>query len=724
MKHIYLILSVLLFFSLYTSCLDDPDMDTRLQNAKKPEVSQVEKVDVFASTIKLKASIVKEHGSPIRECGVCWGEDETALPIEHIRNSRKAKADKINGKDFTATISNLKDSTKYYIYAYAINEIDTAFSGYLACTTVRGVGDVSTLPVDSSKMKATSAWLEGLVKSRGEGIEQLGFYYSEKNREPNPELDSVVYYTGVDLTSVDTFSCQITNLKPAKLYYVRAFAKNRFGEFSFNVDSFRTTDGKPHIGSVSIDSTSFTSADLSAILSQEGDSPVKTFGFCWSVDEKEPTIQGGADTIICTKLTDQKFNGRIRNLESSKTYYARAYATNDFGTSYSSVIVQISTKNKEPNLSTFPLEEGALKDGSATVGGKLLNGGESEAVKWGICWSENKIPTIKDAHIENPDSLFTCTLSNLTGATTYYYRAYATNKSGLTGYGSVQQFRTPNIFEDVTLSGMSNRISSAAFTAGNTAYIVGGDQGPSRSKDLLSYIAGSDKWNPMIEYLCASGRMTACVKDGLAYVMGGLSASEKLASFYIYDVSPNVWIDKLPTPDWSPRYDAISFAYRDSIYLLGGEANGKSSELWRYDIVNKSWKMITGFPKAQDRGMALVVDNKVYAGLGDGAGGQLWYASDSLTNWTLVSPTKTNVGIVHAAVYLKNEKWNSFFMINKSGKIWEYQLSNTKWIEHKAFPISENYHMFILQDKIYILGQNLYNDSYFKTYDPAWDPGK
>lgn len=726
MKHIYLILPVLLFFSLFTSCLDDPDMDTRLQNAKKPEVSQVEKVDVFASTIKLKASILKEHGSPIQECGVCWGEDETTLPIEHIRNNRKAKADKIEGKNFTATISNLKDSTKYYIYAYAINEIDTAFSGYLACTTIKGVGEVSTLPLDSSKVKATSAWLKGLVKSRGEGIEKLGFYFSETNREPCSELDSIVYYGGTDFATVDTFSCQITNLKPEKLYYVRAFAKNHFGEFSFNVDSFRTTDGKPRVLNIAIDSTSFTSADLSAILSEEGDSPIKTFGFCWSVNEKEPTIKGGADTIICTKLTHQKFNGRIRNLESSKTYYARAYATNDFGTSYSAVTVQISTKSKEPNLSTFPLEEGALKDGTATVGGKLLNGGESEAVEWGICWSgTNKVPTIKDFHQASPDSLFTYTIPNLTGASTYYYRAYATNKSGLTGYGSVQQFRTPNIFEDVPLNGMSNRMYSAAFTIEDIAYIVGGDQGPTRSDELLSYSVGNGKWNPLTAYPQASGRMAACVHGNFAYIMGGLSQPDELNLFQAYDVSVNRWID-LGVPNWNPRYDAVGFAYRDSIYLLGGEwQSKKSSELWRYDITNKLWKKITDkFPVAQERGIALVADNKVYAGLGNGAEGKLWYASDSLTTWTLVSSSKPDLGIVTSAVYLKNDSWNSFFMINTLGKIWEYQLSNAKWIEHKAFPISTNYHMFILQDKIYILGQNLYSDSYFKSYDPIWDPGK
>ena len=39
-------------------------------------------------------------------------------------------------------------------------------------------------------------------------------------------------------------------------------------------------------------------------------------------------------------------------------------------------------------------------------------------------------------------------LPSLKGATIYYARTYATNKSGLTGYGEVKSFTTPNIFEN------------------------------------------------------------------------------------------------------------------------------------------------------------------------------------------------------------------------------------------------------------------------------------
>ena len=75
---------------------------------------------------------MKENGLPVKECGVCWSTQTGTEPLGNMRNKRYTKADKIENHNFTATISNLEDSTKYYVYAYAINDIDTAFkSTYL-----------------------------------------------------------------------------------------------------------------------------------------------------------------------------------------------------------------------------------------------------------------------------------------------------------------------------------------------------------------------------------------------------------------------------------------------------------------------------------------------------------------------------------------------------------------------------------------------------------------
>ena len=178
MKHIYSIfLSAVSLLWMLSGCVEDPDMDTRLQKAKAPEVSETSmEGEAYASSITLKAQIMKENGLPVKECGVCWSTQTGTEPLENMRNKRYTKADKIENHNFTATISNLEDSTKYYVYAYAINDIDTAFSKTEgAYTTINGIGEVATLDVDSATVKATSTWVKGKVKNRGVGCHRHRF---------------------------------------------------------------------------------------------------------------------------------------------------------------------------------------------------------------------------------------------------------------------------------------------------------------------------------------------------------------------------------------------------------------------------------------------------------------------------------------------------------------------------------------------------------------------
>lgn len=731
MKYIYLIfLSAVSFLWMFSGCVEDPDMDTRLQNAKAPEVSETSmEGEAHASSITLKARIMKENGLPIKECGVCWSTQKGTEPLDNMRNQRYAKADKIENHNFTATMSNLKDSTKYYVYAYAVNDVDTAFSKTEGTyTTINGIGEVATLEVDSATIKATSTWVKGKVKHKGVGIEKLGFYYKKKEQaggiEPSDQ-DSVITYEGSDLATVDTFSCQITNLEPETWYYVRAFAKNQFGEFAFNVDSFRTTDGKPLVGKLNLikDSTTFTTADLSAFLINEGDAPVSAYGFCWSVEEG-PTVE--ADTIACTNLADDgKFTGRIRGLESAKKYYARAYAVNDFGTVYSEEEITISTKSEKPNILTFPITSDSIKsDGTVHIGGELQNGGNSAATEWGICWSSsNKEPSIKDDHVIVEDTLFMYALPSLKGATVYYARTYATNKSGLTGYGEVKSFTTPDIFESRNIYPGANRQFSAGFVLEDQnsvprIYVIGGDLGGERSKEMFGYNVETDEWIPMAECPNAYSQMSAAVYKNQAYLFGGINKQTIGDKYQIYNLDNN-WSE---SDQLLRRFGSVSFVYRDSLYVLGG-SDGKNNmnEILRYDQ-ERSLKAIAEFPARQRGGIVQVVGDKVYAGLGEGGSGirnGFWESSDSLKLWTPISiPDK--IGSVSSGVY--DEQRNSFFMIDNNGKIWEYNLSSGEWTARSLLGYRmNNYHMFMLNGIIYILGQDLYYANKFIMYNPIWD---
>ena len=63
-------------------------------------------------------------------------------------------------------------------------------------------------------------------------------------------------------------------------------------------------------------------------------------------------------------------------------------------------------------------------------------------------------------------------LPSLKGATIYYARTYATNKSGLTGYGEVKSFTTPDIFENKSIYPGANRQFSAGFILNDQTQVL------------------------------------------------------------------------------------------------------------------------------------------------------------------------------------------------------------------------------------------------------------
>jgi uncharacterized protein (TIGR02145 family) len=79
----------------------------------------------------------------------------------------------------------------------------------------------------------------------------------------------------------------------------------------------------------------------------------------------------------------------------------------------------------------------------ASSGGIITSEGSSTIIDKGICWSTSPSPTISSTKASSGAgaSSFTSLMMNLSPATTYYYRAYATNSVG-TAYGMTLKFGT------------------------------------------------------------------------------------------------------------------------------------------------------------------------------------------------------------------------------------------------------------------------------------------
>ena len=110
--------------------------------------------------------------------------------------------------------------------------------------------------------------------------------------------------------------------------------------------------------------------------------------------------------------------------------------------SSSCVITEINREVRDiPVLSTTDIIQ--ITQTTAVVEGEIIHDGGSRITSRGVCWSIDKTPTLRDNKRSkgNGTGRFTNTIVRLEPGTTYYVRAYATNRNG-TVYGNVKSFTT------------------------------------------------------------------------------------------------------------------------------------------------------------------------------------------------------------------------------------------------------------------------------------------
>jgi hypothetical protein len=178
-----------------------------------------------------------------------------------------------------------------------------------------------------------------------------------------------------------------------------------------------------------------------------GGNAITSSGICWSINPN-PTLldstNSNGNLIGNTSLN-------LINLSPGTTYYVRAYATNAGGTAYGNQLV-FTTGAALPTLST--LNASNITFNSAIVGGNVTNDGGAPVTQRGVCWSTTQNPTLANSSLIIGSGLgsFNDTITGLSGNTTYYVRAFATNSSG-TAYGNQISFTTFNSPTPISCTG-------------------------------------------------------------------------------------------------------------------------------------------------------------------------------------------------------------------------------------------------------------------------------
>ncbi len=205
-----------------------------------------------------------------------------------------------------------------------------------------------------------------------------------------------------------------------------------------NGSTIGVTADPPQITTAGVSDISTSFATSGGNIPSDGGSAVTVRGVVWN--------KTGTPTISDSKTEDGTGSGafisNVSGLTAGTTYYIRAYAINDAGTSYGEE-VHFTTLDSTlvPTVVTGTINKILVK--SAEAGGTVAAWGGDTITVRGVCWNTIGNPTIDDDKTENGSGLgtFTSILYPLNPSTTYYYRAYAVNSKGV-GYGKIDTFTT------------------------------------------------------------------------------------------------------------------------------------------------------------------------------------------------------------------------------------------------------------------------------------------
>ncbi len=217
----------------------------------------------------------------------------------------------------------------------------------------------------------------------------------------------------------------------------------------------------PVLSTSAVTAISYTAATSGGNVANDGGSSILSKGICWNTSD-EPTINNN-------KTTESGgvgvFTSNLTQLVPNTLYYVRAYATNSAGTGYGNQVTFTTSELAVPDLATVDITE--ITQTTAVSGGNVSNENGSSVTVRGVCWGTETNPTTADNTTSDGSGTgsFESNISGLTGNTTYYVRAYATNEIG-TAYGNELTFKTNPILPTITTNSLSNTTTNSAQCGG------------------------------------------------------------------------------------------------------------------------------------------------------------------------------------------------------------------------------------------------------------------
>lgn len=391
-----------------------------------PVLTTAEVGSITYTTAISGGTITSGGGSDVTVKGICWSA--TANPT--VSDPKTTEGSGTGA--FTSNISGLQAGTTYHVRAYATNSVGTGYGDDLSFTTVSvGIPTVTTVAISS--ITYTTAVSGGDITDAGGGaITAKGVCWSTS---ATPTIAGSHTSNG---TGPDNFASNLTSLTQNTTYHVRAYATNSAGTAYGNELTFTTAVVAMATLTTSDAATiTATTAHSGGNITNAGGGNILSRGVCWATTAN-PTISGSHSS---DGTGSGAFPSDLTGLLPGTLYYVKAYATNEAGTAYGNEVT-FSTLNVLPATVTTTSVT-SVKATTVSSGGNVTDAGNGTITARGVCWGTATGPTIAGSHTTDGTGTgsFISNPTGLTGNTTYYLRAYATNSAG-TSYGNEMTFTT------------------------------------------------------------------------------------------------------------------------------------------------------------------------------------------------------------------------------------------------------------------------------------------
>lgn len=322
-KHLFIILGLT---CILFACKPNPVI---------PTVKTTAVTDITESSAKSGGDVTADGGAEVTSRGICWSKNQTPT----ISDNRTD--DGIGMGAFHSSMTDLEDSTIYYLRAYAINDAGVAYGDELSFMTLAIEDDSEDNSEDDSEIllptvtsscatniTETSACSGGNVTDDGGAeVTARGICWST---EQNPTLSD--NHT-TDGNGAGSFTSIITDLNPNTKYYARAYATNEKGTAYGEEINFTTLEkiviGLPEVKTVSATDVDIHNAVITGEVISDGGAEVVERGFIWNIldDDNGPTESQRVEVGSGLGVFTYQFTDLLPETE----YSVQAYAINSEG---------------------------------------------------------------------------------------------------------------------------------------------------------------------------------------------------------------------------------------------------------------------------------------------------------------------------------------------------------------------------------------------------------